>query len=95
MNPFRLVGTPRAALAPTPGAGRLSRVPGPGGGGGPVGEGAGRPRAATRSRGTYEFSFDFGFHWICTKYRLIRQIDSAKFAIWPQILWPKGTISTW
>ena len=32
MNPFRLVGTPRAALAPTPGAGRLSRVLGAGAG---------------------------------------------------------------
>lgn len=48
MNPFRPVGTPRAALAPTPGAGRLSRV---------LGAGAGRlgrgqaGRARPRGRG--------------------------------------------
>ena len=50
MNPFRLVGTPRAALAPTPGAGRLSRV---------LGAGAGRlgrgqaGRARPRGRGVH------------------------------------------
>ena len=48
-EPLSPRGTPRAALAPTPGAGRLSRVPGAGAGAGRLGRGqAGRARPRGR-----------------------------------------------